>query len=365
MLMILIVMSACGVKDTDTPETDVFSHIEIPAEAVRLKQKELDEITDWVLDDVVRLGFLQSTYETVKDVDLYALFYYGDGTAYDMPLEELRQFLAKYGWWADFSVSSITRLQMDAQLREYAGISLEDSEKIRLGELYYLEHAERWYSLHGDVAHPEFVPQFGYTDNGTIYLYYKNSMFVNTRMDGVFCVSMQKTDHGYQYLANRFCEDDGKTVSYRVEIHDGAKDQGVPGEEDIEIVQLRPDAGFSAASSEEAVNALVSQAGFTEQTASGQQRVNNSGNGTIIIGTLEEEMVIYFVANNGDVFVLPVFQAAAKPEDFLFGCGDRFLEYMTETRSPLPANAVTDWYGTLLPETNELYIRKLTMELPA
>lgn len=363
-MVTLLFATACSGKNSLSGKLpEEYAHIVVPETADRIDQKTLDEISEWVSSDPIRLGFLESTYDDVKDVDLYSLFYFGDGTDYNMPLNDLRSFLLKYGWWGDFSVSSITTQQMDAELRSYTGLGLEDTSKNHINALYYLEDSDRYYSLHGDLKPKEFKPGFGFIDEGVIFLFYPNSLFVQTRMDGIFCLTLKETEDGYQYIGNKYCKDDGKTITYSVEIYNELKDEIAISDEQIDIVQLEEEPKLSSSSIEEAVKNITEQDGFKETSVTGQNWIDISQYGRIMTGVIKEKTYVYYVTNSGTVYNLPTFKETVTPSELLFGGGGQIFEYMVESDAATSAERVTDWYGTILLETNELFIRTVTVEM--
>ena len=108
--------------------------------------------------------------------------------------------------------------------------------------------------------------------------------------------------------------------------------------------------------------------GFEEIEINGQSWVNVSEYGTVVSGTLDGQIKLYFVTKAGKVLSLPIPHETAEPEEMLFGGGDIIFEYMMQSASldtdefGMPKE-LTSWYCTLLLPTNEIFVRTVQSTL--
>ena len=366
LLVIGLVMTAgCGQKETASAEEQaLMSKIELPAGAKKLSAAELRDIEQWLNADPIRTRFLQSTYETPETIDLYSLFYLGDGRTYDASEEEIRAFLREYGWWGEFRTSSVGADEMDAILRGYTGVPLAQTQRIRIDNLYYVSDLDRYYSLHGDAEVQPFDALCGYRSSETVCLYYTASIRVQTRMTGLFRATLRPEGDGYIFLSNEFCEDDGSGLTYRTETYQTDTDTSLPVEEHVELRTLQEVPALSADTQASAEAAIAAQPGFEPAEITGLKWLDISAYGTVAAGTIEDQTVIYYVRNDGTVFELPLFLPDVEPPGLMFGGGGMTFVYMMEHSEAVPGGSVTDWYGTLLLPENELYVRTVRGTLP-
>ncbi len=360
----LLLTAGCGSgKAGSEEERALLSQVKLPSGAKKLSASALDKAEAWFNAAPIRKQFLQTTYAAPETIDLGKAFYLGDGDTRAAEADEIRAFLAQYGWWGSFMVSSVTADEMDALLRQYADISLAQTQMIGLDGLYHVEALNRYYSLHGDIADKPFEALYGYQSGDTLCLYYSGSVRVLTRMTGIFRVTLRSDGDGYVFLSNEFCDSNGSFITYRTETPAPTAD-APEMEETVELRALQELPALSAATPEEATRLIEAQADFESVQVTGLGWNDISEYGEVIAGISGEKTVIYYVRADGTVFELPVFLTGVEPSGLLFGGGEWTFEYMMERSEGVPGGSVTDWYGTLFLPTSELFVRTVRGTLP-
>ena len=369
--LIMLILAACAAASKDpataqSADSDISGMIKLPDGAAELEAKEIEQIKEWVDEDYIRGRFLQSTYNGAQGIDLYYLFIYGYGTSHEtaeMDLEAIREFLAQYGRWGHFETTRITEAGMDDILRQYADISFDETMRAHLDGLYYVDVSDCYYSFHGNIIGTDFEPVFGYRQDDTVCLYYKNTTRAQTRFTGYYRVTLQQAGDSYIFRANEFCDDSVGYYEYVFETYEESSSEGVfSSNETITMQSLSEDAGLSGQAQSEAVQNVKGQTGFAETTLADQLTSGISEYGTLVAGELDGTAELYYITVDGTVYKLPLFEQDIEMSDVLFEGGEWVLEYTIEVKTSEDSEAetalsVTDYYGTVLLPSNELYIR--------
>lgn len=188
-LSFLAVLCAC----TNKQKTPDYT---IPDGASYISDEEYKALTEGFFgetDDKINIArqFLSCSFEDVRDIDLYALFYIGIPGESEVSDEEL----ALLSGTADCPYSRIKTSELEAVLKKYAGISLEETEKKNIDRMEYLEAYDAYYIQHGDTNHPFPVFTGGYVEeNGQTVLLY----------DEGCCVTLKKTSDGEYKIVKNF-----------------------------------------------------------------------------------------------------------------------------------------------------------------
>ncbi len=156
----------------------------------------------------LRNQFLSSLYKNPKEIDLFELFYNGDGIADDtqewgtLSFEALDSVLGLED--APCPATLLTQSQMDAILSESTGLLLEETNQENLSLFQYDESNQIYYYVHGDTNYRSFVYLSAGTREGDqISLYYLDEFYG----DGWKCVTLQDMGDGsYQFRSNVLCE---------------------------------------------------------------------------------------------------------------------------------------------------------------
>ncbi|MBR5702574.1 MAG: hypothetical protein IKX47_08900, partial [Oscillospiraceae bacterium] len=169
----------------------------LPQGAVWLTEEELEDWADWFAGDWMRGQFLTSLYEKPEDVDLHELFYIGVDTEGRTTAEyfenypnlitpeDKRAYLLHLGdWVTECPTDKLPREQMDAVLRKYLGLGLEETNRVRLS-YPYIPETDCYYHAHGDTNYfgtPDFW--VGYARGDEVSLFYRGSRRVVLRREG-------------------------------------------------------------------------------------------------------------------------------------------------------------------------------------
>ena len=152
--------------------------------------------------------FLCCLYEKPEDIDLFELFYNGDGshdrtntlegvdqTALDAALDMEHQVCP---------ATILTTAQIDAVLTANAGLTLEETNQVGFDHFQYLPDFDVYYHFHGDTNYRGNINISAGTWNGNLVsLYYEDSLFG----DGWKCVTLEKMEDGsYQFRSNQKAE---------------------------------------------------------------------------------------------------------------------------------------------------------------
>lgn len=155
------------------------------------------------------------TPEDYKHIDLFQLFYNGTGEPVDITEEE-RQAVAEAGYGGEDPSLDLIKCpagEMDTVLREYLGLSLDETDQWGLDQFTYLEEYDAYYDFHGDTNYPgEVAFTSGEWKDGKVLLYYEGSGFpglssgngeMNMVSPGPACVTLEpQKDGGYRFLSN-------------------------------------------------------------------------------------------------------------------------------------------------------------------
>ena len=136
-------------------------------EGTAMDGAQLEQWNDWLWPDAmeptaIRQQFLTSVYRSPQEIDLYQLFYSGcaDGgyinSLWTSPsAAEAEEVM---GGPVHIDCSKTTTAEMDACLRTYLGLGLEDVEGYLLERLTYSPKYDAYYHVHGDTNSGDFGP---------------------------------------------------------------------------------------------------------------------------------------------------------------------------------------------------------------
>ncbi|WP_300861701.1 M56 family metallopeptidase [uncultured Oscillibacter sp.] len=162
--------------------------------------------------------FLFLAVEAPKDyqqIDLFQLFYNGTGEPMEVTEEE-RQAVAEADYGGEDPMVDLVKCpasEMDAVLRKYLGLTLDETDRWCLDRFTYLEEYDAYYDFHGDTNYPGEVTFIsGKWKDGKVLLYYEGSGFpglssgngeMNMVSSGPACVTLEpQRDGGYRFLSN-------------------------------------------------------------------------------------------------------------------------------------------------------------------
>ena len=172
--------------------------------------------------------FLCLAVEAPKDyrqIDLFALFYNGTGAPMEVTEEE-RQAVAEADYGGEDPMVDLVKCpasEMDAVLRKYLGLTLDETDRWCLDRFTYLEEYDAYYDFHGDTNYPgEVTFTSGKWKDGKVLLYYEGSGFpglssgngeMNMVSSGPACVTLEpQKDGGCRFLSNWGWNDDPPVI---------------------------------------------------------------------------------------------------------------------------------------------------------
>lgn len=172
--------------------------------------------------------FLFLAVEAPKDyrqIDLFALFYNGTGEPMEVTEEE-RQAVADAAYGGEDPMVDLVKCpasEMDAVLRKYLGLTLDETDRWCLDRFTYLEEYDAYYDFHGDTNYPgEVTFTSGKWKDGKVLLYYEGSGFpglssgngeMNMVSSGPACVTLEpQKDGGCRFLSNWVRNDDPPVI---------------------------------------------------------------------------------------------------------------------------------------------------------
>ncbi|MBQ6844080.1 MAG: hypothetical protein IJO60_05520 [Agathobacter sp.] len=146
--------------------------------------------------------FLSSEYAAAADVDLGKLFYGGvdgKGGVGEVSEDEIQLLVQKYDIM-ELDTSKATVEEMNAVLQKYMGITLEESNKLGLDSLYYLEETDAYYNVAGDTVYMKCDIVSGQVNaDGTITLVYCDAL---SEPSDNYQVTLKEVDGGYIFISN-------------------------------------------------------------------------------------------------------------------------------------------------------------------
>ncbi len=152
--------------------------------------------------------FLTSLYEKPEEIDLFQLFYNGDGNTVFAKMENgmdqvsLEKLLAEaegFKGEPPCPAISLTTAQMDAVLLACTGLTLQETERVGLSNFSYLESNDIYFHFHGDTNYVGTVTfTAGEQKGDQISLYYYDTYFG----EGWKCVTLQNDQKGSYYFCS-------------------------------------------------------------------------------------------------------------------------------------------------------------------
>ena len=138
---------------------------------------------------------LSSEYSRPEEINLFELFYNGMRGAYAQISEaELA------------ALTELSAEEMDTFLQKNMGIGLEQTQKTGLDSFYYLEEYDSYYLVHGDTNFAWCTVVSGtWIDDNMLEMEYEKEY-----EEGLWIVTLQKTETGYLFVSNVHSADGDK-----------------------------------------------------------------------------------------------------------------------------------------------------------
>ena len=182
-------------NDTETKETEEITEIQDTTELqmVELTEDELLAFEQMFSEHTEETGYnwynmaLLSTYSRPEDVDFSMLFYNGFKEE-RAGAEEEEKLLAivkaengeeEAEWWANGDTVKNPKAKMDQVLKTYFGVSFEQTNRVNLAYMVYLEETDSYYTYAYDCAGVGYLDfTSGYrTGDGKIVLNYEHFLY--------------------------------------------------------------------------------------------------------------------------------------------------------------------------------------------
>lgn len=155
----------------------------------------------------IRNQFLSSTYAAPEEIDLFQIFYCGDGDAdYAAPPDgvdpvalEAAMLAAEGGDAPDCPATILTTAQMDKVLEEYLGLTLAETGQVGLEHFTYLPGFDVYFYYHGDTNYRGSVAFTGGERRGELVRLTYDDTFMG---DGYKQVTLREHGEGWQFVSN-------------------------------------------------------------------------------------------------------------------------------------------------------------------
>lgn len=161
----------------------------------------LQWLFDYQFGDQFYNDALTSEYATPADVNLFYLFYDGFEDEPQTPTEEENMLLdGKLGsYWRYADLIRLPADKVDAALMEMFGITLEQTNKVGLDKLVYLEETDCYYHAITGTHYAEIsIKRVEHQDDGVIHVFYLRGNWQKDRM----VVTLKAKGDSYQIISN-------------------------------------------------------------------------------------------------------------------------------------------------------------------
>ncbi len=233
----------------------------LPEGARWLTEEELAEWTAWLDGDWMRRQFLNSTYAGPEDVNLWRLFYMGadlrevgigsyDATLFARTSQEVRAGLLHLGSvpearWND----SLPREDVDALLRKYLGLGLEETAR-RGAEWPYLPETDSFLHSRSDGNWRAWPILYGYVQGAETSLFYRDGnryfdmqsgLNAWTENEGIYRVVLRQSENGPRFVSNQRALWNGTEAAYEAPHLAGSVPADYSGDYGRDITVITPE----------------------------------------------------------------------------------------------------------------------------
>ena len=144
--------------------------------------------------------FLNKAFADVKDINIYYLF--EDEPIEDALSAEEEKALKKTSIDMELDIHKIPIEYMDATLRTYANLTLEETNKVGQDSLVYLNDFDAYYLSKGDYCYEEYTMVSGQkNEEGIVKLQYEHLF------EGMYEVTLMTHPNGYYFVSNLLIEE--------------------------------------------------------------------------------------------------------------------------------------------------------------
>lgn len=148
----------------------------------------------------IRNMFLAPQYSSVEQINFALLFYDGIDWHDPVPQEEIDALDKKVGNNMPLDTFKIPKRDMEAAFLEHTGLTIDQTQKIGLDRLVYLEEYNAYYCKHGDTNYGLYQMKEGVRlDDGTVILLYAHKYERPTRD---MKVTLRPSGDSYWFISN-------------------------------------------------------------------------------------------------------------------------------------------------------------------
>ena len=151
----------------------------------------------------IRNQFMSSLYSAPGEIDLRELFYCGSGLDESSSAEEEKAII--FAFYGDENAepvcgtTKISRVNIEAILSQYMGLTLDDTDKVRLDEMTYLEDYDAYYIHHGDTNYRRSIAfSHGEREGDIIRLFYDDTYIYGKRV-----LALRESGDSYFFVSNQ------------------------------------------------------------------------------------------------------------------------------------------------------------------
>lgn len=164
LLFLLLLLSGCARQGQETQ-----------AGWIDLSADELAWFNEQFFNDPenkIPNSFLNCEYSSAAEIDLYELFY--DYTSDESGLSDQERFLLKeLGVDVDLDIAKISADDVEKVLLEYAGLTLQETQRVSVDKLTYLSEYDAYYLARGDSHFTYYTMEKGMKrEDGIVKLQY-------------------------------------------------------------------------------------------------------------------------------------------------------------------------------------------------
>lgn len=225
MLVLSLVLIGCQRSENGDPEKESNANISSEEESEVRSETESEELENVISQEKIEWFetvffnddenlivnfFLSSEYDTVADIDLGNLFHNGDdglGGTGELSDEEITLAINHFNM-DNLDVSKARKNDMDVILQKYTGLTLEDTNKVGLEKLFYVEEKDAYYKVAGDTEYMKCDIIKGWVnEDGTITLQYCDAL---SSISDIYEVTLKEVGDSYQFVSNKLLDRENK-----------------------------------------------------------------------------------------------------------------------------------------------------------
>ncbi len=168
----------------------------------KLSQKELEKLSDY-FNEIENNGFLTSSYQTIKDINLGELLYNGAGLDGIQITEENTALYLSYAGYDEVytALEMLSRNEIDRYLMEHTGYSFDEMNSEL--DWIYIPELDAFATEHGDTnwSEVEFIDGYA-TEDDQYILYYSKDSYPYLYENSITELTVEIIDGEYRCISN-------------------------------------------------------------------------------------------------------------------------------------------------------------------